>query len=88
MRDRRIVPYNLRLKETSRTLRRDATPAELVIEIDGDSHFTETGRQRDAERTAMLERFNLDVLRFTNAEVMEDFEGVCLRVRQTIAEKA
>jgi very-short-patch-repair endonuclease len=31
MRDRRIVPYNLRLKAASRTLRRDSTPAERKL---------------------------------------------------------
>src|SRR5690348_15451747 len=31
MRDRRLVPYNLRLKTPSRTLRRDSTPAERKL---------------------------------------------------------
>ena len=31
MRDRRIVPYNLHLRTPSRTLRRDATPAERKL---------------------------------------------------------
>ena len=121
MRDRRIVPYNLSLKATARTLRRGSTPAErklwyeflrdlpekftrqkplggyiadfycsrlrLVIEIDGDSHFTEGGQAYDAARSATLARLNLEVLRFTNAEVMGDFEGVCSRIQQATAEK-
>jgi very-short-patch-repair endonuclease len=118
MRERRIVPYNLRLKTPSRTLRRDCTPAErklwfeflrdlpqkftrqkplgtyivdfycsaarLVIEIDGDSHFTERGGGYDAKRTAALAALNVRVIRFTNAEVMEQFEAVCSSIEKTL----
>lgn len=41
----------------------------LVIEVDGDSHFTEQGMAYDAERTRFLESLGLRVVRFTNAEV-------------------
>lgn len=49
----------------------------LVIEVDGDSHFTEEGRQYDEERTKRLEGYGLRVVRFRNDEVMNGFEGVC-----------
>jgi very-short-patch-repair endonuclease len=49
----------------------------LVIEVDGESHFTETGKQYDAERTKILEGYGLKVIRFTNVEVLQNFEGVC-----------
>ncbi len=49
----------------------------LVIEVDGESHFTEHGKQSDAERTGILEGYGLKVVRFTNVEVLQDFEGVC-----------
>jgi very-short-patch-repair endonuclease len=122
MRDRRLVPYNLRLKTPSRTLRRDSTPAErklwfeflsylpekftrqkplgpyiadfycsrlrLVIEIDGDSHFTSSGQSHDAQRTASLGDLDVRVIRFTNLEVREQFEAVCLRIREALAEQA
>jgi very-short-patch-repair endonuclease len=60
----------------------------LVIEIDGDSHFTSGGESRDAERTAALERLNVRVIRFTNLEVREQFEGVCGRIREAMREQA
>jgi very-short-patch-repair endonuclease len=48
----------------------------LVIEIDGDTHG-EAGQQRyDAEGTQRLEALGHRVLRFTNAEVRENLEGV------------
>ena len=49
----------------------------LVIEVDGDSHFTASGQSHDAARTAMLEQEGLRVFRFTNAEVLSQFEEVC-----------
>ena len=120
MRDRRLVPYNLRLKAPSRALRRDPTPAErklwfeflrdlphkftrqkplgyyiadfycsglrLVIEVDGDSHFTAGAETHDRTRTAVLAGMNVRVIRFTNAEVMAQFEAVCSRINQVLAE--
>jgi very-short-patch-repair endonuclease len=53
----------------------------LVIEVDGDNHFTEDGKAKDLERTQVLQGYRLTVLRFTNREVMEDFEGVCHKIQ-------
>src|SRR5687768_10222771 len=41
----------------------------LVIEIDGDSHFTEENIKNDQVRTKILEGYGLKVLRFTNIEI-------------------
>ena len=56
----------------------------LVIEIDGDSHFTEEGKEYDEERTKVLEGYGLRVLRFTNEEVMNCFESVCEEIENLI----
>ena len=46
----------------------------LVIEVDGDTH---AGNEAyDARRTAVLERDGYRVLRFTNADVMTNLDGV------------
>ncbi|NES64490.1 MAG: endonuclease domain-containing protein [Okeania sp. SIO2D1] len=58
----------------------------LVIEIDGNSHFTEQGKAYDAERTSVLEGYGLLVVRFTNVEVLQDFEGVCWRLECLVGE--
>ena len=58
----------------------------LVIEIDGDSHFTEEGKVYDAERTSVLEGYGLRVVRFTNVEVFQEFEGVCWRLEGLVGE--
>jgi very-short-patch-repair endonuclease len=59
----------------------------LVIEVDGDSHFTDRGATYDASRTAALEAHGVRVLRITNLEVMEQFEAVCQRIVEAL-EKA
>jgi very-short-patch-repair endonuclease len=61
---------------------------QLVIEIDGDTHFTEAGERRDATRTSLLACRSLRVLRFTNAEVMQQFEAVCQRIEEALQSAA
>jgi very-short-patch-repair endonuclease len=56
----------------------------LVIEVDGEGHFTNDGRDYDWERTQILEGYGLTVLRFTNDEVLQDWEGVCRRIEESI----
>jgi very-short-patch-repair endonuclease len=56
----------------------------LVIEVDGDSHFTEVGIAYDTERTAILEGYGLNVIRFTNNEVLHNFEAVCEFIEREI----
>jgi very-short-patch-repair endonuclease len=52
----------------------------LVIEVDGDSHFTDLGLVYDEERTRVLEGYGLRIIRFTNDEVLQNFEGVCEQI--------
>ncbi len=54
----------------------------LVIEVDGDTH---TDPQRDRRRTDWLQSKGYRVLRFTNADVMGNLEGVLDVIAQTIA---
>ncbi|CAH1532525.1 Endonuclease domain-containing protein [Vibrio rotiferianus] len=56
------------------------TELNLVIEIDGDSHFSTEGKEKDAMRDAFLEALGIEVLRFTNEEVMNQTESVLERL--------
>ena len=58
----------------------------LVIELDGDSHFTESAQQYDERRTAALEAQGARVMRFSNLEVLENFESVCEALRKALQE--
>jgi very-short-patch-repair endonuclease len=53
-----------------------APQSKLAIEVDGDAHFTGTAPQSDHERTTYLNRFGIDVLRFTNLDIVENIDGV------------
>lgn len=61
--------------------------AHLVIEIDGEQHYTGDGLAYDKERTEALEKHELKVIRFTNREVDQQFEGVCWKINQMIQEE-
>jgi very-short-patch-repair endonuclease len=56
----------------------------LVIEVDGESHYTNEGKARDRERTERLEGYGIIVIRFTNRQILDDFEKVCERIEMMI----
>lgn len=49
---------------------------DLVIEIDGENHYTDEALDYDAMRTELLELYGLRVIRFTNEQVLNEFEAV------------
>lgn len=51
--------------------------AKLVIELDGLQHFMEAGQEHDPKRTGFMEKFGIQVLRFTNKEILSNLYGVC-----------
>ena len=56
----------------------------LVVEIDGFSH--EMRQEADATRTQVIEAVGYRVLRFTNAEVLGNAEGVALAIQAVVQE--
>jgi very-short-patch-repair endonuclease len=48
----------------------------LVIEVDGEQHYTEEGKAYDAERDTILQGYGLRVVRFRNEEVLRQFDHV------------
>jgi len=60
----------------------------LIIELDGDSHFLdEEALRKDKEREEFLtKKYSLKILRFSNHEVMKEFEGVCEAIEKTLNE--
>jgi very-short-patch-repair endonuclease len=57
-----------------------APRSKLAIEVDGDSHFSAAAMAYDQGRTADLQRFGIEVLRFTNVEIRENLDGVLTRI--------
>jgi very-short-patch-repair endonuclease len=50
--------------------------ARLVIEVDGGQHYQEHGRARDAVRDSYLSGLGLEVIRFSNRDVLYNLDGV------------
>ena len=61
--------------------------AHVVVEIDGSQHFEEKGMLYDEKRTQELRGIGIDVLRYTNREVEESFEGVCQSIDLAVRER-
>ena len=58
--------------------------AKLAIELDGDTHAG--AAEYDAQRTAYLESRGYHVIRFSNADVMSNVEGVVAEIQRVLAE--
>jgi very-short-patch-repair endonuclease len=50
--------------------------AKLVIELDGSQHYTDLGRQKDAERDNYLRGIGQDVARYSDIELLQNEDGV------------
>jgi very-short-patch-repair endonuclease len=64
-----------------------AASLKLVIELDGESHNSPMAQQYDANRTLYLQSLGLEVIRFSNHEVMHNIEGVFETIKQIITDK-
>ena len=53
----------------------------LVIEVDGGQH---SGSATDAARTRMIEAHGYQVIRFWNNEVLQNTDGVVLRITEAL----
>lgn len=60
-----------------------ARSRKLVIELDGDTHAG--NEDRDARRTAWLERQGYRVIRFNNSDVMGNLEAVLDMIKAALA---
>ena len=58
--------------------------ARIVIELDGSQHYEEAGEAHDRMRTADLNAMGIEVIRFSNLDIMRNFEGVCAEIDSLI----
>lgn len=56
----------------------------LVVELDGDSHFTDEAEAYDKIRNEYMRSLGLQILRFTNKEVWENLSGVLQKIRESL----
>ena len=59
--------------------------AKLVIELDGSQHYLEKGLEQDEQRSCFLEKeFGIKVIRFSNRDIWDHFEGVCVSIDKEV----
>lgn len=56
----------------------------LAIEVDGDSHFIDDGPEKDAIRSQFIQDKGIRILRFTNADIIKNLEGVLITLQKAI----
>ena len=62
--------------------------AKLVIEVDGGQHYDEgANEKKDIHRTQYLVGKGLKVIRFTNLDIRDNFEGVCDTIDEEITRR-
>jgi very-short-patch-repair endonuclease len=58
--------------------------AKLVIEVDGSQHYSGEAVEKDRKRDEYLKSLGLNVLRFTDTDVLTNIEGVIYRILEEI----
>ena len=61
--------------------------AKLVIELDGGGHYDPVSEKKDTQRTEMLEKYGLKVIRFCNTDIDKNFYGVCTVIDNEVKER-
>ena len=61
--------------------------AKLIIEIDGSGLYTDEQQRSEEIRTDTLQQYGLMVIRFSNMDVTNNFEGVCYEVDKVVQER-
>ncbi len=56
----------------------------LIIELDGSQHDTFQKNREDIFRTEVLQEYGMNVIRFDNACLDQNFKGVCEYIDQTV----
>ena len=61
--------------------------AKLVVEVDGAQHYTQEGLLYDEERSAVLGKYGIHVLRFSNTEIDKRFSQVCEAIHKEVQKR-
>lgn len=56
----------------------------LGIEADGGQHYTDEGRTHDEKRTRELSRYDIQVLRFNDRDILNNLEGVHEEIQRVV----
>lgn len=82
----RNYPYRFRRQEIIGGFIADfyCDKAKLIVELDGSQHYEQSSQKSDFLRTAYFESLNIKVIRFSNLDVLNSFEGVCQAIHLAV----
>jgi len=86
IRDRQMDGYKFRRQHPIDTFIADFFCYEkmLVVEVDGEVHDDQSQAERDEERTRILNRRGIKVIRFTNEEIEKNINIVLRKIRESL----
>ena len=58
--------------------------ARLVIELDGHMHYQDFDKKYDTERSAFFRQYGIEVLRFPNKSIRNNFKEVCRKIDESV----
>ena len=58
--------------------------AKIVIELDGVHHYYDKYKEKDEKRDEYLASLEIKVLRYSNSDVINNFDGVCADIARYI----
>ena len=58
--------------------------ARLAIEVDGGQHYGDKKSRQDDQRTFFLKSLGIETIRFTNNDVVDNFDQVCISIDEEI----
>ena len=61
--------------------------AKLVIELDGSQHYEEEAERYDKERTRFLNQLGIEVLRYSNLDILTRFPDICRDIEYHVDER-
>ncbi len=59
---------------------------ELVIEIDGEIHLSKENKESDINRDITLNEFGIQIIRFTNDQVINNLDQIIDEIKKKIEE--
>ena len=61
--------------------------SKLAIELDGGGHYSPESMRKDEIRTQELRQYGIEVIRFCNLDVDNNFYGVCSVIDDTVKKR-
>ncbi len=86
LRDNRLNGYKFRRQHPIKNYIADfyCHEARLIVEVDGEIHNIESVKEHDEGRTVELGEFDVNVIRFSNEEILNSLENVLFQINNVI----